>query len=175
MHTCHNKHSRRKAQVLSSLRNIYVDKAPLEPQTKLHLTINTAVFRGLIVLPLMSKWILCVNMICIHVVPGHLISHNLSYHCRSRWCLKRWTHFQIFVTVHQGRMSVETADRVAAVTSSRPSTPLQTSWFEFLLDGSLLENHLQKSYPGQLSVAYYVYYTLACGRFVIASLYNKPI
>uniref|UniRef100_A0A8D0AC17 Integrator complex subunit 8 n=1 Tax=Sander lucioperca TaxID=283035 RepID=A0A8D0AC17_SANLU len=44
-------------------------------------------------------------------------------------------------------MSVETADRVAAVTSSRPSTPLQTSWFEFLLDGSLLENHLQKSYP----------------------------
>ncbi|XP_010786071.1 integrator complex subunit 8 isoform X1 [Notothenia coriiceps] len=44
-------------------------------------------------------------------------------------------------------MSVETVDRVAAVTSGRPSTPLQTSWFEFLLDGSLLENHLQKSYP----------------------------
>ncbi|KAL3043450.1 hypothetical protein OYC64_003337 [Pagothenia borchgrevinki] len=44
-------------------------------------------------------------------------------------------------------MSVETVDRVAAVTTGRPSTPLQTSWFEFLLDGSLLENHLQKSYP----------------------------
>uniref|UniRef100_A0AAQ5YAT0 INTS8 TPR repeats domain-containing protein n=1 Tax=Amphiprion ocellaris TaxID=80972 RepID=A0AAQ5YAT0_AMPOC len=51
------------------------------------------------------------------------------------------------VTVHQGRMSAEAADRVAAVTSSRPSTPLQTSWFEFLLDGSLLEKHLQKSNP----------------------------
>uniref|UniRef100_A0A3P8TG95 Integrator complex subunit 8 n=1 Tax=Amphiprion percula TaxID=161767 RepID=A0A3P8TG95_AMPPE len=44
-------------------------------------------------------------------------------------------------------MSAEAADRVAAVTSSRPSTPLQTSWFEFLLDGSLLEKHLQKSNP----------------------------
>ncbi|XP_054619053.1 integrator complex subunit 8 isoform X3 [Dunckerocampus dactyliophorus] len=43
------------------------------------------------------------------------------------------------------RMSAEAADRVAAVTSSRPSTPLQTSWFEFLLDGALLEKHLQKS------------------------------
>nr|XP_057903322.1 integrator complex subunit 8 [Doryrhamphus excisus]XP_057903323.1 integrator complex subunit 8 [Doryrhamphus excisus] len=42
-------------------------------------------------------------------------------------------------------MSAEAADRVAAVTSSRPSTPLQTSWFEFLLDGALLEKHLQKS------------------------------
>uniref|UniRef100_A0AAQ4Q8U4 INTS8 TPR repeats domain-containing protein n=1 Tax=Gasterosteus aculeatus aculeatus TaxID=481459 RepID=A0AAQ4Q8U4_GASAC len=40
-------------------------------------------------------------------------------------------------------MSSETTDRVAV--SSRPSTPLQTSWFEFLLDGSLLEKHLQKS------------------------------
>lgn len=47
-------------------------------------------------------------------------------------------------------MSVEAADRVAAVTSSRPGTPLQTSWFEFLLDGSLLENHLLKPNPGQL-------------------------
>ncbi|XP_035537798.1 integrator complex subunit 8 [Morone saxatilis] len=42
-------------------------------------------------------------------------------------------------------MSAEAADRVAAVTSSRPSTPLQTSWFEFLLDGSLLEKHLESS------------------------------
>uniref|UniRef100_A0A3B4U291 Integrator complex subunit 8 n=1 Tax=Seriola dumerili TaxID=41447 RepID=A0A3B4U291_SERDU len=49
-------------------------------------------------------------------------------------------------------MSAEAADRVAAVTSSRPSTPLQTSWFEFLLDGSLLENHLQKSNPDPLPV-----------------------
>uniref|UniRef100_A0A3Q3LBF9 Integrator complex subunit 8 n=1 Tax=Mastacembelus armatus TaxID=205130 RepID=A0A3Q3LBF9_9TELE len=47
----------------------------------------------------------------------------------------------------QGRMSAEAADRVAAVGSSRPSTPLQTSWFEFLLDSSLLEKHLQKSNP----------------------------
>ena len=45
-------------------------------------------------------------------------------------------------------MSAEAADRVAAVASSRPSTPLQTSWFEFLLDGSLLEKHLEKSNPG---------------------------
>uniref|UniRef100_A0A7N8WXH6 Integrator complex subunit 8 n=1 Tax=Mastacembelus armatus TaxID=205130 RepID=A0A7N8WXH6_9TELE len=44
-------------------------------------------------------------------------------------------------------MSAEAADRVAAVGSSRPSTPLQTSWFEFLLDSSLLEKHLQKSNP----------------------------
>ncbi|XP_034016597.1 integrator complex subunit 8 [Thalassophryne amazonica] len=41
-------------------------------------------------------------------------------------------------------MSAEAADRVAAAASSRPSTPIQTSWFEFLLDGSLLEKHLQK-------------------------------
>ncbi|XP_051812179.1 integrator complex subunit 8-like isoform X2 [Acanthochromis polyacanthus] len=47
--------------------------------------------------------------------------------------------------MNYGRMSAEAADRVAAVTSGRPSTPLQTSWFEFLLDGSLLEKHLQKS------------------------------
>uniref|UniRef100_A0A667XG71 Integrator complex subunit 8 n=1 Tax=Myripristis murdjan TaxID=586833 RepID=A0A667XG71_9TELE len=47
----------------------------------------------------------------------------------------------------EGRMSAEAADRVAAVGNSRPSTPLQTSWFEFLLDGSLLEKHLQKSNP----------------------------
>lgn len=51
-------------------------------------------------------------------------------------------------------MSAEAADRVAAVGSSRPSTPLQTSWFEFLLDGSLLEKHLQKTNPGQLSATY---------------------
>uniref|UniRef100_A0A674NZW2 Integrator complex subunit 8 n=1 Tax=Takifugu rubripes TaxID=31033 RepID=A0A674NZW2_TAKRU len=44
-------------------------------------------------------------------------------------------------------MSAEAADRVAAVASSRPSTPLQTSWFEFLLDGSLLEKHLKKANP----------------------------
>uniref|UniRef100_A0A8D3B9K6 INTS8 TPR repeats domain-containing protein n=1 Tax=Scophthalmus maximus TaxID=52904 RepID=A0A8D3B9K6_SCOMX len=49
-------------------------------------------------------------------------------------------------------MSAEAADRVAAVTSSRPGTPLQTSWFEFLLDGSLLEHHLQKSNPDPLPV-----------------------
>lgn len=65
--------------------------------------------------------------------------------------------------VPQGRMSV------AAVTSGRPSTPLQVSWFEFLLDGSLLENHLQKSYPGQISVMY-----KAFTRLVLVSSSNKP-
>ncbi|XP_058474830.1 integrator complex subunit 8 isoform X1 [Solea solea] len=49
-------------------------------------------------------------------------------------------------------MSAEAADRVAVVATGRPSTPLQTSWFEFLLDGSLLETHLRKSDPGQLAV-----------------------
>uniref|UniRef100_A0A7N6AHM9 INTS8 TPR repeats domain-containing protein n=1 Tax=Anabas testudineus TaxID=64144 RepID=A0A7N6AHM9_ANATE len=49
-------------------------------------------------------------------------------------------------------MSAEAADRVAAVGGSRPSTPLQTSWFEFLLDGSLLEKHLEKSNPDPLPV-----------------------
>ncbi|KAG9463563.1 hypothetical protein GDO78_021494 [Eleutherodactylus coqui] len=44
------------------------------------------------------------------------------------------------------KMSAEAADREAA-TSSRPCTPPQTSWFEFLLDVSLLESHLQKDYP----------------------------
>ncbi|XP_054911144.1 integrator complex subunit 8 [Poeciliopsis prolifica] len=44
-------------------------------------------------------------------------------------------------------MSAEAADRVAAVTGSRPGTPLQVSWFEFLLDGGLLETHLQKASP----------------------------
>ncbi|XP_029447593.1 integrator complex subunit 8 isoform X1 [Rhinatrema bivittatum] len=43
-------------------------------------------------------------------------------------------------------MSAEAADREAA-TCSRPCTPPQTSWFEFLLDESLLEKHLQKSSP----------------------------
>ncbi|KAM9824035.1 integrator complex subunit 8 [Neosynchiropus ocellatus] len=49
-------------------------------------------------------------------------------------------------------MSAEAVDRVAAVSSSRPSTPLQTSWFEFLLDASLLEKHLQKSNPDPTGV-----------------------
>lgn len=45
------------------------------------------------------------------------------------------------------KMSAEAADRVA-VSGSRPSTPPQTSWFEFLLDDTLLEKHLQsKSTP----------------------------
>ncbi|KAJ8000275.1 hypothetical protein DPEC_G00203150 [Dallia pectoralis] len=43
-------------------------------------------------------------------------------------------------------MSAEAVDRVA-VSGSRPSTPPQTSWFEFLLDEMLLEKHLQKSHP----------------------------
>ncbi|KAI4882608.1 hypothetical protein NFI96_032804 [Prochilodus magdalenae] len=43
-------------------------------------------------------------------------------------------------------MSAEAADR-EAVSGSRPSTPPQTSWFEFLLDPSLLEHHLQKANP----------------------------
>ncbi|XP_068603352.1 integrator complex subunit 8 [Brachionichthys hirsutus] len=44
-------------------------------------------------------------------------------------------------------MSAEAAGRGAAVGDSRPGTPLQTCWFEFLLDGSLLEKHLQRSNP----------------------------
>lgn len=44
-------------------------------------------------------------------------------------------------------MSAEAADR-EAVTSSRPCTPPQTSWFEFLLEESLLEKHLKKVSPG---------------------------
>nr|XP_055075737.1 integrator complex subunit 8 isoform X1 [Misgurnus anguillicaudatus] len=43
-------------------------------------------------------------------------------------------------------MSAEAADRVA-VSGSRPCTPPQTSWFEFLLDPSLLEQHLQGPHP----------------------------
>ncbi|CAM9287802.1 unnamed protein product [Bubo scandiacus] len=43
-------------------------------------------------------------------------------------------------------MSAEAADREAA-TSSRPCTPPQTSWFEFLLEEALLEQHLQKPSP----------------------------
>lgn len=45
-------------------------------------------------------------------------------------------------------MSAEAADREAA-TSSRPCTPPQTSWFEFLLEESLLEKHLRKPCPGK--------------------------
>lgn len=44
-------------------------------------------------------------------------------------------------------MSAEAADREAA-TSSRPCTPPQTSWFEFLLEEQLLEQHLRKPSPG---------------------------
>ncbi|XP_041423173.1 integrator complex subunit 8 isoform X1 [Xenopus laevis] len=55
------------------------------------------------------------------------------------------------------KMSAEAADREAA-TSSRPCTPPQTSWFEFLLDDSLLEKHLQKPHsdppPVQLIVQF---------------------
>ncbi|XP_038203164.1 integrator complex subunit 8 [Arvicola amphibius] len=43
-------------------------------------------------------------------------------------------------------MSAEAADREAA-TSSRPCTPPQTCWFEFLLEESLLEKHLRKACP----------------------------
>lgn len=72
--------------------------------------------------------------------------------------------------LQQRTMSAEAADRVAAVGSSRPSTPLQTSWFEFLLDGSLLEKHLQKTNPGQLSTAYISKHkTIPCGKFVVVS------
>uniref|UniRef100_A0A8C1X616 INTS8 TPR repeats domain-containing protein n=1 Tax=Cyprinus carpio TaxID=7962 RepID=A0A8C1X616_CYPCA len=43
----------------------------------------------------------------------------------------------------QFHMSAEAADR-EAVSGSRPCTPPQASWFEFLLDPSLLEQHLQE-------------------------------
>uniref|UniRef100_A0A6Q2Y329 INTS8 TPR repeats domain-containing protein n=1 Tax=Esox lucius TaxID=8010 RepID=A0A6Q2Y329_ESOLU len=48
-------------------------------------------------------------------------------------------------------MSAEAVDRVA-VSGSRPTTPPQTSWFEFLLDEMLLEIHLQKSHPDPVPV-----------------------
>uniref|UniRef100_A0A8C5CKQ7 INTS8 TPR repeats domain-containing protein n=1 Tax=Gadus morhua TaxID=8049 RepID=A0A8C5CKQ7_GADMO len=44
-------------------------------------------------------------------------------------------------------MSAEAAERVSAAPGGRPSSPVQTSWFEFLLDGSLLETHLHKASP----------------------------
>uniref|UniRef100_A0A671M8P6 INTS8 TPR repeats domain-containing protein n=1 Tax=Sinocyclocheilus anshuiensis TaxID=1608454 RepID=A0A671M8P6_9TELE len=43
-------------------------------------------------------------------------------------------------------MSAEVADR-EALSCSRPCTPPQASWFEFLLDPSLLEQHLQGPHP----------------------------
>uniref|UniRef100_A0A671SSJ2 Integrator complex subunit 8 n=1 Tax=Sinocyclocheilus anshuiensis TaxID=1608454 RepID=A0A671SSJ2_9TELE len=43
-------------------------------------------------------------------------------------------------------MSAEAAD-CEAVSGSRPCTPPQASWFEFLLDQSLLEQHLQGPHP----------------------------
>uniref|UniRef100_A0A8C2KWM1 Integrator complex subunit 8 n=1 Tax=Cyprinus carpio TaxID=7962 RepID=A0A8C2KWM1_CYPCA len=55
-------------------------------------------------------------------------------------------------------MSAEAADR-EAVSGSRPCTPPQASWFEFLLDPSLLEQHLFKCFftdpsPVQLIVQF---------------------
>ncbi|ETE71181.1 Integrator complex subunit 8, partial [Ophiophagus hannah] len=50
------------------------------------------------------------------------------------------------IQVQKRKMSVEAVDREAA-TSSRPCTPPQTSWFEFLLEESLLEKHLKKASP----------------------------
>lgn len=50
--------------------------------------------------------------------------------------------------IQERKMSVEAVDREAA-TSSRPCTPPQTSWFEFLLEESLLEKHLKKASPGK--------------------------
>uniref|UniRef100_A0A3P8ZRA5 INTS8 TPR repeats domain-containing protein n=1 Tax=Esox lucius TaxID=8010 RepID=A0A3P8ZRA5_ESOLU len=50
-----------------------------------------------------------------------------------------------------GIMDAEAVDRVA-VSGSRPTTPPQTSWFEFLLDEMLLEIHLQKSHPDPVPV-----------------------
>ncbi|CAL8298839.1 unnamed protein product [Lota lota] len=44
-------------------------------------------------------------------------------------------------------MSTEAAEPVGAAPGGRPSSPVQTSWFEFLLDGSLLETHLHKANP----------------------------
>ncbi|CAL8293197.1 unnamed protein product [Merluccius merluccius] len=44
-------------------------------------------------------------------------------------------------------MCTEAADRVGAAPGGRAGSPLQTSWFEFLLDGNLLETHLHKANP----------------------------
>ncbi|KAK1785474.1 hypothetical protein P4O66_018846, partial [Electrophorus voltai] len=48
-------------------------------------------------------------------------------------------------------MSAEAADR-EAVSGSRPNTPPQTSWFEFILDPSLIEQHLEKANPDPSAV-----------------------
>jgi len=61
----------------------------------------------------------------------------------------------------QVSMSAEAADR-EAVTGSRPCTPPQTSWFEFLLDPSLLEQHLQGPHPGILCTKKWIMEQLAC-------------
>lgn len=78
-------------------------------------------------------------------------------------------------------MSAEAADRVAAVISSRPSTPLQISWFEFLLDNSLLEKHLQKPNAGQHPDVFYDHYhsclfsEIHCfGMFSLARYLTQP-
>lgn len=71
-------------------------------------------------------------------------------------------------------MSAEAADRVAAVISSRPGTPLQTSWFEFLLDGSLLESHLEKSNPGLFSLTHDRYRAVTPRRFVNNGCFCRP-
>ncbi|KAJ3609762.1 hypothetical protein NHX12_024273 [Muraenolepis orangiensis] len=44
-------------------------------------------------------------------------------------------------------MSTEAAERVSAAPGGRAGSPVQTSWFEFLLDASLLESHLHKANP----------------------------
>uniref|UniRef100_F1RY55 Integrator complex subunit 8 n=1 Tax=Sus scrofa TaxID=9823 RepID=F1RY55_PIG len=58
-------------------------------------------------------------------------------------------------------MSAEAADREAA-TSSRPCTPPQTCWFEFLLEESLLEKHLRKPCPLSVPVLNMLLNELLC-------------
>lgn len=79
------------------------------------------------------------------VAGGHLVAAAASSGGGREWRGCGWLR-----GCRRGRaaaMSAEAADREAA-TSSRPCTPPQTSWFEFLLEEALLEQHLQKPSPG---------------------------
>ena len=74
--------------------------------------------------------------------PGLVQPHVVRAH---RASCAEWVGVDAVVVWPQGKMSAEAAER----TGGRPSSPVQTSWFEFLLDGGLLETHLHKPSPGQ--------------------------
>lgn len=80
---------------------------------------------------------------------GHLVGGTASSAGRrARFVPRPWV-----LRGAEAAMSAEAADREAA-TSSRPCTPPQTSWFEFLLEEDLLEQHLRKPSPGACGAAW---------------------